>query len=153
MDLDGLIERGAVALRGVTGKPQALSALADMAARRVGAPASEVLQALSARERVGSTGVGGGVALPHARIPALKTMQGVFLRLEQPVPYDAVDGRPVDLLFALFAPMDAGAEHLQALARVSRVLRDNDLRRQLRSARSADAIYALLTREAQPSAA
>jgi PTS system nitrogen regulatory IIA component len=112
-----------------------------------------VFDALAEREAAGSTGVGHGVAIPHARLPGLKRLRGVFVRLETPVAFDAVDEAPVDLLFALFAPPEASGEHLRALARVSRGLRKADLREQLRHARGVDAIHALLAQEAQPSAA
>ena len=124
-----------------------------MAARSFGLKPAEVLDALLEREALGSTGVGYGVAVPHARLKGLDRLRGVFVRLETPVPFDAVDDRPVDLIFALFAPPDAGAEHLRALARVSRILRQADLREQLPHAHGADAIHALLVREARPSAA
>ena len=94
-----------------------------------------------------------GVAVPHARLRDLDRMRGVFIRLETPVEFGAVDDQPVDLVFALLAPAHSRSEHLRALARVSRVLRQADLREQLRQARSTDAVYALLAREARPSAA
>jgi PTS system nitrogen regulatory IIA component len=134
-------------------KHQALSLLAETAARRFGLDAGDVLDALLAREQTGSTGVGAGVALPHARLKGLDRMRGVFLRLEAPVDFDAVDDAPVDLIFALFAPPDAGAEHLRSLARVARLLRQKELRQQLRQARTPDAIHALLAQPARPSAA
>jgi PTS system nitrogen regulatory IIA component len=96
----------------------------------------------------GSTGVGHGVAAPHARLAGLSRLRGVFVRLEQPVDFDSVDDQPVDLIFALFAPKEAaGVEHLRALARVSRVMRQADLREQLRQARTADAVLALLVQD------
>lgn len=134
-------------------KRQVLQLVADVAARRTGQAAAGVLDALLCRERTGSTGVGGGVAAPHARLAGIDRMHGVFLRLDEPVAFDAIDDQPVDLIFALFAPLDADAEHLRALAKVSRVLRRGDLREQLRLARSPDAVRVLLTDEAQPSAA
>ncbi|HZZ89227.1 MAG TPA: PTS sugar transporter subunit IIA [Caulobacteraceae bacterium] len=155
MNIGDLLDREAVSARVTApGKRQALSVVAEIAARAFGGvrPA-EVLEALQAREAVGSTGVGYGVAVPHARIKGLNRLRGVFVRLEQPVPFDAVDDRPVDLIFALFAPPEASGEHLRALARVSRVLRQADLREQLRKAHSPDALYALLVQEARPSAA
>jgi len=97
--------------------------------------------------------VGQGVALPHAHVKGVERLTAVFLRLEEPVGFDAVDGRPVDLIFALLAPAEAGAEHLQALAKVSRLLRQRELREQLRQAQTPDAVYALLVQEAKPSAA
>ena len=154
MDIEALLDRRAITPKvSATTKRQALLVVAEIAARRFRLDASEVFDALMAREQVGSTGVGAGVALPHARLPGLTQMRAVFARLEGPVDYDAVDGQPVDLLFALFAPLDAGSEHLQALARVSRLLRQADLRQQLRQARTTDAIYALLAQPARSSAA
>jgi len=154
MDIEDLLDRRAITPKvTAVSKRQALSLVAETASRRFGLDAGEVLDALLARERVGSTGVGHGVAVPHARLAGLDRMRGVFLRLESPVDFDAVDGQPVDLLFALFAPVDAGAEHLLALARVSRLLRQAELREQLRQARTIDAVYALLAQPARPSAA
>lgn len=134
-------------------KRQALSAVADVASRVLGVPAPTLLTALNERERHGSTGIGQGVAVPHAHVEGLDRPVGVFVKLESAVPFDAVDDRPVDLIFGLFAPRDAGVEHLRALARVSRLLRQGDLREQLRQARSADALFALLVRQEQSSAA
>jgi PTS system nitrogen regulatory IIA component len=154
MDISGLLERDAVAARvSATTKRQALAVMADIAARRLGREPQEVLEALVEREQQGSTGVGQGVAVPHARLEGLDRMVGVFVKLENPVPFDAVDDRPVDLLFGLFAPKAAGVDHLRALARVSRLLRQGELREQLRQARTVDAVYALLAREAEPNAA
>jgi nitrogen PTS system EIIA component len=154
MNIGDLLDHGAIAPR-VTAptKRQALRVVAELAARNFGLKPGQVLDALLEREAAGSTGVGYGVAVPHARLPGLTKLRGVFVRLEQPVPFDAVDDRPVDLVFALFAPPEAVGEHLRALARVSRVLRQADLREQLRHAHGADAVYALLVREARPSAA
>ena len=154
MNIGDLVDRGAIAPRVTApGKRQALSVIAEIAARSFGLKPGEVLDALLEREAAGSTGVGYGVAVPHARLTGLTRLRGVFVRLEQPVEFGAVDDRPVDLLFALFAPPDASGEHLRALARVSRVLRQSDLREQLRLARGADAIHALLVQEARPTAA
>lgn len=134
-------------------KQQALAIVAEQAARTLQLDGAEVLDALLLREAEGSTGVGHGVALPHARLAELDRMRAVFVRLEQPVPFNAVDDQPVDLLFALFAPLNAGSEHLRALARVSRLLRRAEVREQLRLARTPDALYALLSQEAHASAA
>ena len=154
MNIGDLLDRGAISPRVTApGKRQALAVTAELAARVFGLKCGPVLDALLEREALGSTGVGHGVAVPHARIAGLTRLRGVFVRLEQPIDFQAVDDRPVDLIFALFAPPDAGAEHLRALARVSRVLRQADLREQLRQARGADAIHALLVREARSSAA
>lgn len=154
MDIGDWLDRGAIVYRAsAPGKRQALAVAAESAARPLGLKAGEVLDALMDREQEGSTGVGHGVAVPHARLPGIDRMRGVFVRLEQPIDFDAMDEQPVDLLFALFAPKDASSEHLRALARVTRILRQTELREQLRKARSADAIYALLVQQATPSAA
>lgn len=127
-------------------KRAALAVVAELAARRTGGDPTLALERLLEREAAGSTGVGSGVALPHAQLPGLDGLTAVVLRLGQPVAFDAVDGRPVDLLFALFAPEGDSSAHLRALARVSRLLRGADLRRQLRAAGSVDAVQALLAR-------
>lgn len=155
MDVGGLLVRAGVSPRvSVNSKRQAMVAVADAAARAAGLPAAAIHAALAERERAGSTGVGDGVALPHARVAGLSRPCAVFLRLEAPVDFKAVDDQPVDLIFALLVPAEAsGGEHLQALAKISRLLRQAELRGQLRQAQTADAIFALLSREARPSAA
>ena len=157
MNIGDLLDRSAIALRvSAANKRQALAVISEIAARNFGLEVGEVLDALTEREAAGSTGVGHGVAAPHARLEGLERMRGVFVRLEHPVEFDAVDDQPVDLLFALFAPKDVGAEHLRALARVSRLMRQPQVRERLRQARTADAIHAILVTEheaARPSAA
>jgi PTS system nitrogen regulatory IIA component len=154
MNIGDLLDGGAISPRvSASSKRQALSVIAEIAARSFGIKAPDVFDALMEREAAGSTGVGYGVAVPHARLPGLGRLRAVFVRLEQPVAFDAVDDAPVDLLFALFAPPEVSGEHLRALARVSRALRQANLREQLRQARGPDAIHALLVHEAQPSAA
>jgi PTS system nitrogen regulatory IIA component len=151
MQIGELLDRNAIALRvSAANKRQVLALVAELASRNLGLEPADVLDALAEREQAGSTGVGHGVAAPHARLAGLQRMRGVFLRLEHPVDFNSVDDQPVDLIFALFAPLDAGAEHLRALARVSRALRQPDLRRQLRQAGTADAIHALLVQDAVP---
>jgi PTS system nitrogen regulatory IIA component len=148
MQIGELLDRNAIALRvSAANKRQVLAVIAEIAARNLGVDAAHILDALAEREHAGSTGVGHGVAAPHARLEGLQRMRGVFLRMDQPVAFDSVDDQPVDLIFALFAPIDAGSEHLRALARVSRLLRQSDLRQQLRQARTADAIHALLVQD------
>jgi len=148
MNIGDLLDRTAISLRvSASSKRQVLAVVAEIAARKLDLDAGDILDALIEREAAGSTGVGHGVAAPHARLEGLKRMRGVFVRLEQPVEFDAVDDKPVDLIFALFAPKEAGADHLRALARVSRLLRQAELREQLRQARTADAIYALLVQD------
>lgn len=149
MHIGEFLDRSAISLRAsAANKRQALKLVADVAARNLKADAGEILEALIEREQAGSTGVGHGVAAPHARLEGLDRMRGVFVRLDEPVEFEAVDDKPVDLIFALFAPKDAGAEHLRALARVSRMLRQPNLREQLRQAGTADAIHALLVQDA-----
>lgn len=126
-------------------KKQVLQELARLAAARTGLHERVVFDVLLERERLGSTGVGDGVAIPHGRIAELERLGGLFARLKQPVEFDAVDGKPVDLVFLLLAPQSAGADHLKALSRISRLLRDKEMREKLRGARSADALFALLT--------
>ncbi|WP_411289100.1 PTS IIA-like nitrogen regulatory protein PtsN [Phenylobacterium sp.] len=153
MNIGELLDRGAISLRvSATSKRQTLAVIAEIAARNLRLDAGEILDALTERELAGSTGVGHGVAAPHARLEGLTRMRGVFVRLEQPVEFGSVDDQPVDLIFALFAPKEAGTEHLRALARVSRLLRQAELREQLRKARTADAIHALLVQDIGPTA-
>jgi len=150
MQIGDLLDRTAIAPRvSAANKRQALAVIAEIAARNfdMRMEPGAVLDKLTEREAAGSTGVGHGVAAPHARLEGLARMRGVFVRLARPVEFEAVDDQPVDLIFALFAPKDAGVEHLRALARVSRLLRQADLRQQLRKTRSADAIHALLVQE------
>jgi PTS system nitrogen regulatory IIA component len=97
------------------------------------------------RERLGSTGIGSGIAIPHGKLAKLERLFGVFARLERPIDFEALDGQPVDLLFLLLAPEAAGADHLKALARVARLLRDHEIARKLRESRDAEALYAVLT--------
>jgi PTS system nitrogen regulatory IIA component len=154
MDIGDLLDRHAIIPRvTASSKRQALSVAAEVAARLYGLKAGEVLDALLAREEEGSTGLGVGVAVPHARLKGLDRVRGVFIRLESPAPFDSVDDQPVDLLFVLLAPAEARTEHLRALARISRALRRPGLREQLRQARTQDALHALLVHDATPSAA
>jgi PTS system nitrogen regulatory IIA component len=144
MDIGELLVRDGVVLKsGASSKRQALHTVASAAAQALGIEESRVFDALQEREALGSTGLGSGVAVPHARLDGLDRVRGVFVRLDTPVAYDAVDDRPVDLLFALFAPPREGAEHLRALAAVSRALRSPEMRERLRQAHTVDAINAL----------
>ena len=154
MFLNRLLDRRAINGEvSVNSKRQALQTVADMAARQLGLDAAEILHALLERERTSSTGVGHGVAVPHAALKGLDRMYGIFIHLDTPVDYDSIDDMPVDLIFALLAPEGAGSEHLRALAKVSRLLRQKELRDQLRKIDNADAIYALLTGGADSNAA
>lgn len=146
MQLSNIVMQAAVrACPQMTSKKRLFQDIADLAQTVYGLPASETLDALQERETLGPTGVGNGVALPHARLHRLDKVAGVFLRLEKPLAYDAVDRQPVDLIFALLAPGDSGVEHLKALALVSRTLRDPDLRAKLRANSDPAALHAILT--------
>ena len=129
----------------VNSKKQAIQELAAKAAQLTGQGERAIFDVLMQREKLGSTGVGNGIAIPHAKLPGLARLQGLFARLDPPVDFDAVDDQPVDLVFLLLAPESAGADHLKALARVSRLLRDRPICEKLRGAEHPDALYALLT--------
>ena len=137
----------------VNGKKQALQEIAAKAAELTGQNEKAILEILLQREKLGSTGVGNGVAIPHGKLPKLGNVFGLFARLERPVDFEALDGQPVDLIFLLLAPEGAGADHLKALARVARLLRDPDIARKLRDSRDADAIFAVLAMSPASSAA
>jgi PTS system nitrogen regulatory IIA component len=126
-------------------KKQLLQELSSRAARRTGLPERVIFDVLLQRERLGSTGLGQGIAIPHGKIPGLKGIVGIFVRLAEPIDFEAVDGEPVDLVFLLLAPEGAGADHLKALARISRLLREGSAVEKLRASRDAAALYAVLT--------
>lgn len=128
-----------------TNKKAVFQHIATMAAEIVDTDAKTIAERLTAREKLGSTGFGGGVAIPHAKLEGLAQVTGVFVRLAQAVDFQAVDDLPVDLVFMLLSPTDAGAVHLKALARVSRRLRDKAFLEKLRGAGSPDALYVLFT--------
>ena len=126
-------------------KKQALQELARKASDLTGQHERMIFDVLLERERLGTTGVGQGIAIPHGKLANLDRVYGLFARLERPIDFDAIDEQPVDLMFLLLAPEQAGADHLKALARVSRLLRDHAVCEKLRGSTSADALYALLT--------
>jgi nitrogen PTS system EIIA component len=126
-------------------KKQVLQELAAKAAGLTGLSERDIFDTLLQRERLGSTGVGNGIAIPHGKLDALPHLVGVFARMERPIDFEALDGEPVDLVFLLLAPESAGADHLKALARVARVLRDPHIARKLRATQDESAIHALLT--------
>lgn len=142
---DLLVPEAVVAGMGAATKKALFQQLGAAAARAYGLDAATVAARLAEREKLGSTGFGGGIAIPHAKLDELKRVCGVFARLNKPVDFAAVDDMPVDLVFMLLSPSDAGAEHLKALACVSRKLRDRTVAAKLRGAGSEDAVYALLT--------
>ncbi|MBB5684083.1 PTS IIA-like nitrogen regulatory protein PtsN [Sphingobium boeckii] len=128
----------------VTSKKALFQQIAQLAEKHGGIDSKLVIERLQERERLGSTGFGGGVAIPHGKIEGLNKVVGVFARLDQPIDFQAIDDMPVDIVFMLLSPPDAGAEHLKALAKVSRALRDRPYLAKLRGAGSDDALYALL---------
>jgi nitrogen PTS system EIIA component len=136
-----------------SGKKALLAELASRAATTFKLEERRLFDRLLERERLGSTGIGGGIAIPHARMVPLAKPCGLFARLAQPVDFDSIDERPVDIVFLLMAPEGAGADHLKALARVSRLLRDRSLVEKLRATDSADALYALLVEAVQAQSA
>lgn len=136
---------GVIANLKANSKKQALQELSARAAKITGQHERAIFDTLLERERLGTTGVGNGIAIPHGRLPGLDKLYGLFARVERPIDFDSIDEMPVDLIFLLLAPESAGADHLKALARVSRLLRDKGVCEKLRGAESADAIYALLT--------
>ncbi|MBN9066526.1 MAG: PTS IIA-like nitrogen regulatory protein PtsN [Rhizobiaceae bacterium] len=146
MDLSDLIEVSAImpALK-ANSKKQALQLLAEKAARITGLPEREIFDTVLRREKLGSTGVGNGIAIPHGKIPGVRRITGVFARMEQPVDFDSLDDQPVDLIFLLLAPEGAGADHLKALSRIARVLRDTDTVAKIRGTSDAAAIHAFLS--------
>ena len=146
MDLSDLIEVPAIlpALK-ANSKKQLLQLLAERASSISGIPEREIFDTILQRERLGSTGVGNGIAIPHGKLSGVKRITGVFARLEAPVDFEALDDQPVDLVFLLLAPEGAGADHLKALSRIARVLRDADTVAKVRGTRDASAIHALLS--------
>jgi PTS system nitrogen regulatory IIA component len=131
----------------VNSKKQLLQELAAKAAKLINVPEREVFDVILQRERLGSTGVGNGIAIPHGKLASLTSIQGIFARLDNAVDFEAIDDEPVDLVFLLLAPEGAGADHLKALSRIARVLRDQDLVAKLRATDSANAIYTFLNQE------
>ena len=149
MDLADLIVPEAVfpVLKAKT-KKQALQELTQRAAKLTGLDARDILDTLLQRERLGSTGVGRGIAIPHGRMPALHSIVTLFARLDEAIDFEALDDEPVDLIFLLLAPEHAGADHLKALARISRLLREPPTIERLRASRDRAALYSVLTEPA-----
>jgi PTS system nitrogen regulatory IIA component len=150
---DILTPAGVVAKLRAANKRQALQDLAKRAGQLSGKHERTIFEVLLERERLGSTGIGRGTAIPHGRMPDLPQLYGVFARLEKPIDFEAIDNEPVDLIFLLLTPATAGADHLKALARISRLLRDKTTCDKLRGTDRADALYALLTDRATSHAA
>ena len=150
---DLLVPEGVVADLKATSKKQALQDLAKRAAEVSGLHERAIFDVLMERERLGTTGVGNGIAIPHGKLASLGRLHGLFARLEQPIDFHAIDERPVDLIFVLLAPENAGADHLKALARISRLLRNNGICDKLRGTDSAEALFAILTESQEDRAA
>ena len=148
-----LTPRNVIAQLRVGNKKQALQEVARRAALATGIAERRIYDVLNERERLGTTGIGRGVAVPHGKLNELTGLYAMFARLDRPIPFDAIDNQPVDLLFVLLAPENAGAEHLRALARISRLLRDDATCEKLRGTDNADALYALLTANPESNAA
>ena len=128
----------------VTSKKQALQEMSARAALLTGQSERAIYEVLLQREKLGTTAVGYGVAIPHGKLPKIDKLYGMFARLERPIDFEAMDGQPVDLVFLLLAPEGAGADHLKALARIARLLRDQDIAKKLRASRDAQALYSVL---------
>ncbi len=154
MDLGDLIKpEGVIASLKAKSKKQVLHELSHKAAELTGVDERAIFETLLQRERLGSTGLGRGIAIPHGKPPGLKRITCVFARLESPIDFEATDGEPVELVFLLLAPADAGADHLKALARISRLLRDQLSLEKLKASRDRAALYAVLTEPATSHAA
>jgi len=154
MDLSDLIRPDAIigSLK-ANSKKQAIQALAEKAAQITKLDEREIFETLLQRERLGSTGVGGGIAIPHGKLAKLDRIVGLFARLSRPLDFEALDDQPVDLVFLLLAPEGAGADHLKALARIARLLREPGVAGKLRTSADSTALYAVLTAAATPNAA
>ena len=150
---DLLVPEGVVADLKATSKKQALQDLAKRAAEVSGLHERAIFDVLMERERLGTTGVGNGIAIPHGKLASLDRLHGLFARREQSIDFHAIDERPVDLIFVLLAPENAGADHLKALARISRLLRNNGICDKLRGTDSAEALFAILTESQEDRAA
>ncbi|WP_435257159.1 PTS sugar transporter subunit IIA [Thioclava sp. FR2] len=154
MELSKLLAPGAVRVVGqLTSKKRLFQELGEMVAATYGLSAASAIDGLQERESLGPTGVGHGIALPHARLEDLDRIVGVFIRLEKPLDYDSVDRQPADLIFGLFAPKDSGVDHLKALALVSRTMRDAAVVAKLRANNDPAKLHAILTEARAPQAA
>jgi PTS system nitrogen regulatory IIA component len=154
MDLSDLISPEAVipSLK-ANGKKQAIQAIAEKAAALTGIDEREILETLLQREKLGSTGVGSGIAIPHGKLARLTRISGLFARLARPIDFESLDDQPVDLVFLLLAPEGSGADQLKALARIARHLREPGVAAKLRASGDSAALYAVLTETAASNAA
>jgi PTS system nitrogen regulatory IIA component len=151
MEITELLDReGVVASMKVSSKKQTLQELAEIAARVTGLKERLIFDTLLERERLGTTGVGHGIAIPHGKLAELDRLHAIFARLDTPVEFDSIDDAPVDLIFLLLAPESAGADHLKALARVSRLLRNDSVCEKLRGTEDPDVLFAVLSEAQSP---
>ena len=149
MTLDTLIDKQSIlASLKAPNKKQLLQELSQAMAARVAIDHRVIFETLLKREKLGSTGIGQGIAIPHGKVPSIARVYGLFARLATPVDFESVDGQPVDLVFVLLAPEHAGADHLKALARISRLLRDPAVVAKLRGTDDPEGLYAILTEPA-----
>ena len=154
MEINDLISSDVVVANlKATSKKQVLHNLARRASKKTGVNERDIFDVLMERERLGSTGVGNGIAIPHGKLPELERLHGLFALLEQPVDFQAIDEHPVDLIFLLLAPESSGADHLKALAKISRLLRNTGICDKLRGSETSDALYAILTANMENQAA
>ena len=154
MDLTEILRPDAVkAVSSVGSKKRLFQELSEISSGALGLDPANVCSALQEREALGPTGVGNGIALPHARLESLNDVRGIFVRLDKPIDFEAVDRQPVDLVFALLAPEDAGVDHLKALALVSRTMRNSDLCAKLRANNNPSTLHTLLTEAPKSQAA
>ena len=154
MEINDLISSDVVVANlKATSKKQVLHNLARRASKQTGVNERDIFDVLMERERLGSTGVGNGIAIPHGKLPELERLHGLFALLEQPIDFQAIDEHPVDLIFLLLAPESAGADHLKALAKISRLLRNTGICDKLRGSETSDALYAILTANMENQAA
>jgi PTS system nitrogen regulatory IIA component len=150
---DLLSPKAVKVISSASSKKRLMHDIADVANSAYAIPAPRAVEALMERESLGPTGVGHGVALPHARLDGVESVVGIFILLEKPIDFDAVDRQPVDVIFGLFAPEDSGAEHLKALALVSRTLRDANFCAKLRANRDPATLHTIITEAAKIQAA
>ncbi len=154
MDLSDLVSQKSIMPSLKAGsKKQLLQLLAEKASQVTGLSERDVFDTIMQREKLGSTGVGNGIAIPHGKLKNVKNITGIFARLETPVDFEALDDEPVDLVFMLLAPETAGADHLKALSRIARILREADMVKKLRATKDAAALFAFLTEQPNSHAA
>lgn len=146
MDLSDLVtQKSIMPSVKVASKKQLLQVLSEKAAEITGLSERDIFDTIMQREKLGSTGVGNGIAIPHGKLKNVGSITGIFARLETPVDFEALDDEPVDLVFMLLAPETAGADHLKALSRIARILREPDMVSKLRQTKDASALFAFLT--------